>query len=536
MTTNPAELRSGIERYWGIDLPLALGVLEQLADGGSHRMAELVARSGVSREGVKQVLGLLGSAVSAEDRAVRLDPDFLAAPDQLRPVLTRPDRGTEERLRTVLAAARADLPAPRRDLDHVPATVDTVVHRALWLTERFHLAGHRLLVLGDRDLTGLAVAALLPSVQVTVVDVDDTVLGVLGEHARRAALDVRTWFADLRLGLPEPVRDGADLVFTDPPYTADGIGLFARRGLEGLRRSGWARMAICYGSGERQVELSFQVQRALTRLGLMLEAVLPRFNTYQGAEALGSASSLYLCRPTKHAWKQPGAEDGRLRIYSHGASSLESADRLPAGLIGGQQGTGEELTVGEGWGRHPAVPVPDYLATLTGEAPGVRKRAMSSAVWLDLTAGFAGQLPRVLLCGPGRELTVAAPAGAQDTLAGHPHLDRLIRAGYRLEVRQFDGRVAVVTRRAEGGGSPVAAAAAELAKRTGAVAANALREALITGCRAAGRQLSKNEARALLAEAGLPAAMQLARPAELPLTELDAAARALLGILGYPDH
>ncbi len=526
-----AELRDTMEGSWGIDLPLGLGVLELLAEGTPYRMAELVARSGVSREGVKQLLGLLGAAVSTEDRAVRLRAGALA---ELGPLLARPDRQAEDLLRAVVEAARADLPAPRRDLDHVPATVDTVVHRAFWLTERFHLAGHRLLVLGDRDLTGLAVATLLPSARVTVVDVDDTVLEVVGAHARRAGLEVRTWFADLRLGLPEPVHDSADLVFTDPPYTADGIGLFARRGLEGLRRTGWARMAICYGSGERQVELSFQVQRALTRLGLMLEAVLPRFNTYHGAEALGSASSLYLCRPTKHSWKQLGAEDGKLRIYSHGTSSLESAGRLPAEVLDRLPDTGTELPVGTGWGRDPAMPVPDYLATLTGEATGVRKRANSGAVWLDLTAGFAGQLPRVLLCGPGRELTVAAPTGAQDILARYPHLDRLIREGYRLEVRRLDGRVTMVTRRGEDDGSPVAAAAVELAKRTGAVAANALREALITGCRAAGRQLSKNEARALLAEAGLPAATQLARPAELPLTELDAVARVLLGTLDRP--
>jgi N4-bis(aminopropyl)spermidine synthase len=534
--TNPdvvpaAELRNTLERFWGIDLPLALGVLELLVDGTPYRTAELVARSGVSREGVKKLLGLLGPALLTEEREVRLRSDEV---DTLHSVLVRPTRQADEaRLRQVITAARADLPTPRRDLDHVPATVDTVVHRAFWLTDRFHLPGHRLLVLGDRDLTGLAVATLLPSVDVTVVDVDDTVLRVIGEYARRAGLSIQTLFADLRVGLPKEARDSADMVFTDPPYTPDGIALFARRGLEGLRRSGWTRMAICYGSGERQIELSFQVQRALTRLGLMFEAVLPRFNTYNGAEALGSASSLYVCRPTRHAWKQLGAEDGKLRIYSHGATALEAVNQLPTDLVNRLPTTDEELPVGDGWGRQGAVPVLDYLATLTGEAVGVRKRAVPSAVRLDLTAGFSGHLPRVLLCGPGREITVAVAAEGVATLAAHPRLDRLIRAGYQISVRRVDARTALVTRRIRDGDSRPAVAAAELARRTGAVAVNALREALVAGSRTAEEPLTKNAARALLTAAELPPAVHLVRLAELPLADLDAVAQVLLTNLRY---
>jgi hypothetical protein len=522
-----AETVAALEQAWGIDLPLAAGVVEVLFDGRLHRLADLVARAGVSREGVKQILNALGADVESSGREVQLRADRI---DDLRAVLPQPPPPElDARLDDVIAAARADLPPPRRDLDHVPATPETVRRRARWLVERFHLRGRRLVVLGDRDLTGLAVAVLEPSASVTVVDVDDAILAVIARHAERVGLDVRTWFADLRVGLPEGLQASADLAFSDPPYTPEGIALFAQRGLDGLARTGWARIGLCHGTGERQVELSFQVQRALARLGLVFETMLPGFNAYEGAEALGSRSALYLCRPTKRAWKRSETHDGRARIYSHGATALEARSRLPADLAAQADAGRDELLVGDGWGDERAIPIPEYVATLSGAAVGIRKLAAAAdGVCIDLTAGFAAHLPRVLLLGLGQALTavVAADEGLA-LLEAHEDLYRLIRSGYTLTVRRHNSGIAVVERRAAERHSPLAAAAAELAHRTGAVAVNALREALVASSRGSAERLVKNAARAIITEAELPAVAGEARLAELSLTDLDAAARVL---------
>ena len=58
--------------------------------------------------------------------------------------------------------------------------------------------------------------------ELAVVDIDHALLEYLdaveGLH-----------FADLRLGLPDALKDRFDLVLTDPPYSPEGIGLFAAR-------------------------------------------------------------------------------------------------------------------------------------------------------------------------------------------------------------------------------------------------------------------------------------------------------------------
>ena len=57
-------------------------------------------------------------------------------------------------------------------------------------------------------------------------------------------------------------------------------------------------MLIAYGYGEAQAALGYEVQEALHELRLLIEALYPQFNRYVGAEAIGSASALYVTRPT----------------------------------------------------------------------------------------------------------------------------------------------------------------------------------------------------------------------------------------------
>ena len=65
-------------------------------------------------------------------------------------------------------------------LDHVAATPETTVRRAVWLEATFDLAGRHLLCVGDHDLTSLAACRLVPELTATVL--------VFREGIRSAAL------------------------------------------------------------------------------------------------------------------------------------------------------------------------------------------------------------------------------------------------------------------------------------------------------------------------------------------------------------
>ena len=176
--------------------------------------------------------GLTGFTVS---RAVPADPVAHLLPDHT---------GLVARMDELIANA----PRGRHTLDHVAATADTVVRRALLLDARFWLDGARLLCVGDHDLTSLATAMLHPGVEVTVVDLDERILAYIADQADRLGLDVRTRWADLRLGLPASARPGPTWRSPTRPTPPRASGCSSPAAMEGLRDREQGRILLAYGA------------------------------------------------------------------------------------------------------------------------------------------------------------------------------------------------------------------------------------------------------------------------------------------------
>ena len=192
-------------------------VVARLAAGPAP-IDELVHASGLSRRTVERL-------VTAFDGS----PPVTVAPAPDRARLPQLDIDSEI-VRTI-----ADLigraPAARQVLDQIPADAATVVARAALLRSQFDVVGGQLVVLGDHDLTSIAAVLAMPEIEITVVDIDEPLLEFIDGTATERGLAIRTLFADLRDGLPDALVGTAALVFTDPPYSADGVALFLERAL-----------------------------------------------------------------------------------------------------------------------------------------------------------------------------------------------------------------------------------------------------------------------------------------------------------------
>lgn len=189
-------------------------------------------------------------------------------------------------------------PSPVRDLDHFAATIHTVVKRAAYMSEAGHLQGQKVMFLGDHDLTSIAVASLDQADLIYVVDIDPRVLDFIAMVARQEQLDIQVVQQDLCDGLPHYLENTFDLVFTDPPYTPNGIRLFVSRAIQALKPDLNKLLYLCYGYSLRSAERALRIQQIITAAGLVLHSVLPGFNRYLGAESIGSCSSLYVCTTT----------------------------------------------------------------------------------------------------------------------------------------------------------------------------------------------------------------------------------------------
>ncbi|MFI6522279.1 bis-aminopropyl spermidine synthase family protein [Spirillospora sp. NPDC050679] len=504
-----------------IDPRRAYTAIGLLSDGAWWSLADLVRETGAPRRSVEALLRHLGAEKSARGhRLPAATVDRLAAVlrDRPRPLAAA---GPVDHLLDAHADAVARLdelirsaPRARQELDHVSATPETVVRRALLLGARFWLHEARLLCVGDHDLTSLAVALLFPEVEVTVVDIDDQILEHIDRGAAALGVPVRTRWADLRIALPPSAAQRADFAITDPPYTPDGIALFTARAFEGLRDPGAGRILLAYGAGDRTPTLALKVQNALAALNLATEAVYPDFNRYYGAEAIGSAADLYVLRPTSRTAPAVSAlseRTGAAAIYTHGPQSVEAR---------AQEAASPGKLLDDGF--QPSVLVGGWPADLLPKLPRARLRtwlakpyaSSPKEVAIALPPGQEAVLPRLLLASRAARIRVLASADPAEVGAA---------VGAVYDVTARDGFLEAVRRPVPA--EPAAALTRTIMDRAHGKLLNTWREGL-TSARSG---LSKRQAAAVVLAAAPWA--EGVTPLELPAHHLAALPEAVAATL-----
>jgi len=509
------ELRASL----GIDARRIDAVGCLLTDGEFRSVAELVSLTGTSRRTVEAVLRAAEPHLDTSDGRVRIGglhaPAYAAEFGCGRDA---PVRDPWDELARRDPAALADAaglvegaPAPQRDLDQVPATAETVLKRGHYLLRSFDLRGAHVLCVGDHDLTslGLFLAGGANGLRVSAVDADEALLAYLDAEARQRGFDVRCYAADLRLGLPTALRESSQLVFTDPPYTPDGVRLFVTRGLQGLADTRNGRVLVAYGFGE-QPALGLAVQQALSPLHLTYEAVLPGFNRYAGAEAIGGAAALYVLRPTRRSLSaaQAAADDPGLGLYTHGTQSVESAaqplaDPAASRILSLAAGPGEGvLLVGGGWPEAcggQRLPLPALMAA---PLPG---RLHAHTAVINLYPGFGALVFRALLAASARRVAIVCGNDVPELRdgAGQRALARLIAPKYRItrllrSTPEPDMAVILAEQARAGELTAAEQVAGYIFARAHGKLGNAWREGLITLWKSRGRELTKRDARRLI--------------------------------------
>jgi predicted methyltransferase len=199
-------------------------------------------------------------------------------------------------VRELSKAVRGGPPA-RLDLDQCHCTVDTKLRRLLAIHEAGALVGRRVLLLGDDDLTALALQLLVRRhgsrstiASLAIVDVDPALVSFLERELGDAPFPVRCIEHDLRRPLPPGLVGAFDTVVTDPPYTIAAARLFLSRAADALDSR---RGDVFLSFGSRRPNAAVQLQRAMAEIGFVIQRLSRDFNEYVGAGVLGGTSHLY---------------------------------------------------------------------------------------------------------------------------------------------------------------------------------------------------------------------------------------------------
>jgi len=190
-------------------------------------------------------------------------------------------------------------PSADRALDQFTATEETVYRRVKLMEHNGDIKDKRILLLGDDDFVSVAIALMSDAKSITVLDIDKRILHTIKEESRDLVPVISTVGYDAIKPLPKMYKDTFDTVFTDPPYTTNGIELFLSRAVTAINsRNRCSRIYLCFGNSDASKERFLPVCEIITKSGLMIREVRDKFNRYTGAESIGSTSTLFVLEYT----------------------------------------------------------------------------------------------------------------------------------------------------------------------------------------------------------------------------------------------
>ncbi|HIP16975.1 MAG TPA: putative methyltransferase [Methanothermococcus okinawensis] len=181
-------------------------------------------------------------------------------------------------------------PTVNTSIDQSFATPETGVYRAGIMADRGDLEGKRVLFIGDDDLTSLPTAMTDFCEEVVVMDIDDRLLNLIDNISKRENLNIKTIKHDFRKPLTKDFKGAFDVVFTDPPYTLNGLKLFLSRSVEGLGEGSSGVLYLAFS--HKPMEEYLEVQKIINSMNFAIYELIPGFNTYEGSEIIGNTTFL----------------------------------------------------------------------------------------------------------------------------------------------------------------------------------------------------------------------------------------------------
>jgi len=291
-----------VSKETGLPVKKILDMLFHLQEVESIENNELLRKLGVSRNVMNQVKerlsefldpssGLTALSVTGK-KDVEMISDLMTDPEEF---IINTDNEKVKKTIELLERHKGKRPESKREYDQFTATFETTARRACLMDFFADIRGKRILFLGDDDFTSLAVASFKSAKNIHILDIDQRILDGLKSSSSEEKLKINTSRYNAVERLPQNYKGNFDVVFTDPPYTSDGVALFLSRAIDALdSKNQSARIYFCYGNSDRAKERFLPIYEVFSSSGLMIRWVFDKFNRYQGAEFIGSASSLFI--------------------------------------------------------------------------------------------------------------------------------------------------------------------------------------------------------------------------------------------------
>ncbi|GAB6102923.1 N(4)-bis(aminopropyl)spermidine synthase [Thermococcus atlanticus] len=172
-------------------------------------------------------------------------------------------------------------PLPKHDFDQAYVTPETTVARIALMHTRGDLENKEVFVLGDDDLTSIALMLSGLPKRIAVLDIDERLVRFIEKTADELGYgNIEMFTFDLREPLPDYALHRFNTFITDPPETVEAIRAFVGRGIATLKGPGCAGY---FGITRRESSLDKwrEIQRLLlNEFGVVITDIIRNFNEY----------------------------------------------------------------------------------------------------------------------------------------------------------------------------------------------------------------------------------------------------------------
>ena len=182
------------------------------------------------------------------------------------------------KIRKVMSKIYKKKPNPTFLYDQRPVTIDTTVNRVEYMFFRGDLIGKHIVMIGDDDLTSLALGFTRQVKEVVVLDIDKRLIEYINEIAKKEKLNVKAYTYDFTLGVPKKLLGKFDIFLTDPTPKPESLSLFSSVGLSLLKKGkGFVGYVSFFPSHQ---EISIDFQKIFTDKRIIITDMIPKFTQY----------------------------------------------------------------------------------------------------------------------------------------------------------------------------------------------------------------------------------------------------------------
>ncbi len=170
-------------------------------------------------------------------------------------------------------------PSETAEFDQGVVPPENSLRRAEFLYERGDLEHRKIILLGDDDLTSIAIALTQMPEEVLVIEIDARIVNYINEVSKKYNLKLAAEQYNAVKPLPEKVLGNYDVFLTDPVETVKGTLLFVSRcaqALKGIGSSGYFGLSHYESSLKKWIE----IEKSLLEMGFVITDILRDFNEY----------------------------------------------------------------------------------------------------------------------------------------------------------------------------------------------------------------------------------------------------------------